>query len=590
MSDKKSFSQIQQEKYDNLMEGVSIWAAFYRANPQRFAVEFLNIQLGLFQKILLYVMNTCTVFNWIASRGLGKTYLIALYCVIRCILYPATKVCVASGVKSQAAEIIGKIETDFMKLHDWGSRNLANEIEDISTSINNPHVDFKNGSWIKVVTASDNARSNRATIVIIDESRMVKKKIVDTVLRKFLTSLRKPPYMNLPEYKNNPKYQERNIEMYMTSAYYKSSWIFEKCKSDAALMLDDNKRYFCCGLPYEVGIEEGIFSKEAVEDEMSEADFDPISFRMEREALFYGEAEDAFYKFDEVSSCRVIKNAFLPLEFYEKRGINVPDLAEGERRILSVDVALMASKATNNDATAMEINIATPSNNGMASHIVYVETFEGKTTDEVAIIIMRYFNHYKCTDLVLDTNGLGLGVYDFITRPQFDAETGETYEAMCSCNDAAMAERCREPNANKCVWTIKAYAQENSEMATALRAGIQTGNLSLLISEYDAEQVVKKISGYASMTMEEKVKLLMPYAQTTALVNEMVNLEGKIVDNKVKLKEHAGMRKDRFSSLEYNYYVAQQIGLEMRRNSQKSQKTILDILEASIRPSSIFKR
>lgn len=70
MSEKKSFSQIQQEKYDNLMEGVAIWTAFYRANPQRFAADFLNIQLGLFQKILLYVMNMSTVFNWIASRGL----------------------------------------------------------------------------------------------------------------------------------------------------------------------------------------------------------------------------------------------------------------------------------------------------------------------------------------------------------------------------------------------------------------------------------------------------------------------------------------------------------------------------------------
>ena len=69
MSDKKSVAQIQQEKYDNLMEGVSIWAAFYRANPHRFAADYLNIQLGLFQKILLYVMNSCTVFNWIASRG-----------------------------------------------------------------------------------------------------------------------------------------------------------------------------------------------------------------------------------------------------------------------------------------------------------------------------------------------------------------------------------------------------------------------------------------------------------------------------------------------------------------------------------------
>lgn len=184
---------------------------------------------------------------------------------------------------------------------------------------------------------------------------------------------------------------------------------------------------------------------------------------------------------------------------------------------------------------------------------------------------------------------IGLPVYDYIARPQFDTETGETYEAMCSCNDAAMAERCHDPNANKCVWTIKAYAQENSEMATALRAGIQTGNLSLLINEYDAEQVVKKIPGYASMSTEEKVKLLMPYAQTTALVNEMVNLEGKIVDNKVKLKEHAGMRKDRFSSLEYNYYIAQTIGRELTRKNDETTKSLLDLIGGSIRKSSIIK-
>jgi len=79
MSNKKSFAQIQQEKYDNLMEGVAIWTAFYRANPQRFAAEFLNIQLGIFQKILLYVMNLCTVFNWIASRGFTCYYICVLF-------------------------------------------------------------------------------------------------------------------------------------------------------------------------------------------------------------------------------------------------------------------------------------------------------------------------------------------------------------------------------------------------------------------------------------------------------------------------------------------------------------------------------
>ena len=571
------------------MDGVGAWTAYYRANPQRLAADFLNMQLKVFQKILIYIMNLMTVMSFFASRGLGKTYIVALYCVIRCILYPGTKVCVASGVRSQATEIIGKINDYFLKLHGWGSENLRNEIKEISMSINNPHVDFKNGSFIKCVTASDNALGNRATILIVDECKLVPRDIIQRVLRPFLTSLRQPPYLNLPEYKNNPKYEERNTEIYITSAYYKSSWTYDKCKSDASMMLDDSKRYFCCGLPYQIGIKDGIFSKSAVEDEMAESDFNPITFMMEREALFYGEAENAFFAFDSLVERRVIKNAFLPLQMYEKRGINIPDLVDGERRILSVDVALMSSKTHNNDASAFAINVATPTNSGYASHIVYIQTFEGKTTDEIGIAIMRYFNHYKCTDLVLDAQSFGTSVYDFICQQQFDAETGETYDAMCACNDQLMAERCKDKNAIKCVWCIKAYEQFNSEAAAMLRAGIQTGNLSLLINEYDAEDVVKKISGYANMTPQEQTSLLMPYAQTTALINEMVNLEGEIVGNKIRLREHAGMRKDRFSSIEYNYYVAQLIGRDAKKRVDGATKTILDILSSSMRKSSIFK-
>lgn len=70
MNNRKTFSQVQQEKTDKLMEGVGIWTAFWRANPHRFAADYLNIQLKLFQKILLFVMNLMTVMSFIASRGL----------------------------------------------------------------------------------------------------------------------------------------------------------------------------------------------------------------------------------------------------------------------------------------------------------------------------------------------------------------------------------------------------------------------------------------------------------------------------------------------------------------------------------------
>lgn len=583
MENKKSLQEVQQEKSERLMEGVAYWAAFYRKNPQRFVVEFLNIKLKLFQKILIYMMMVSTNFLYVASRGSGKSWLTSLYCVVRCILYPGTKIVCASGVKSQAVEIITKIETDFLKNYFWGSNNLRNEIEDISSSVNNPHCDFKNGSYIHVVASNDNARHNRANIIVVDEFRMVDLNTINTVLRKFLTTPRTPGYLNKPEYEH---LQERNCEIYMSSAWYQSHWSFEKAKSYFANMLDDTKKYFCCGLPYQLAIKEGLLSREQVIDEMSEELFDPISWRMEMEALFHGDSDGAFYRYDDLSKCRKIKNAFFPLDLYEKRGINVPELAYGERRIMSVDIALMASKKHANDATAIEINMAIPNGTSYTSNFVYVETFEGLTTDELGLVIMKYFYGYKCTDLVIDTVGNGLGAYDYIIRDQYNPETGETYKALTSCNNEEMAERCKVKDANKCVWCIKANADFNNNAAIGLRAGIKNGNINILVSEFDAEEIVKKISGYKSMTVTEQSSLILPYVQTSLLINEMINLEHEIVNNKVKIREKSGMRKDRFSSMEYNYAITQILSNEL-----KPKNNVDDILsQLKIRPSKMVRR
>ena len=145
--------------------------------------------------------------------------------------------------------------------------------------------------------------------------------------------------------------------------------------------------------------------REEVEDEMSEEDFDPISWSMEMECLFYGQNSDAFFSYEDFNNRRKIKNAFLPLFMYEKRGVHVPELVPNERRIMSVDVALMASTKHDNDSSSIQINVAIPDDKRYKSNYVYLSSCEGLTTDELGITIMRIFNHYKCTDLVLDTAG-----------------------------------------------------------------------------------------------------------------------------------------------------------------------------------------
>jgi len=158
-TNKRSEKELANEKSRRILLGVAIWCGFYRENPQRFVKDYLNISLKFFQKVLIYAMMHNNHFMFWASRGLGKTWLTALFCVVRCILFPKTKICIASSTRVQANEVLSKIVDDFMKNYGWGSENLCREIKGKPIiSPNKGQIDFQNGSWIKVVTAADSGR------------------------------------------------------------------------------------------------------------------------------------------------------------------------------------------------------------------------------------------------------------------------------------------------------------------------------------------------------------------------------------------------------------------------------------------------
>jgi hypothetical protein len=253
------------------------------------------------------------------------------------------------------------------------------------------------------------------------------------------------------------------------------------------------------------------------------------------------------------------------------KNLKIPDLVQNERRILSLDIALMASKKQNNDASAIIINSAIPTNNNnYTSNIIYMENHEGLTTDELALVVRRLFSMYKCTDLVIDTAGVGTPVFDMLIQDIVDPTTGELYPALSCCNDKVMAERCKVDNAPKVIWSIKASASFNTEICTLLRSGFQNGKINLLVSEFEAEEVLKdKIKGFTKMSAFEQMQYKLPYIQTTLLVYELINLEYEIKGTNVKITEKSGMRKDRYSSLAYNYWVQCQLEREMLRK-QKS--------------------
>lgn len=460
---------------------------------------------------------------------------------------------------------------------------LCSEIEKCNIGLNEAVIMFKNGSWITTRTSTDSARGARANIVVVDEFRMVDETILNMVIRKFLTSPRQPNYLNKSEYSH---LQERNKEIYMSSAYFKSSWAWKKLQAYVVNFFDDTKRYFCCGLPYQLSIKEGLLSKEQIRDEMSEADFNELAFAMEMETMWFGDTGDNLFKFDEINKRRKIKNALYPLKFYNDK-IKIPDVAPTEKRILSVDVALMgSSKKKKNDAAALYINSAIQSNNtSYHSNIVYGETFEGLTTDELGIIVMRYFYKYKCTDLVLDTNGLGIGVFDYICKDQYDSETGDTYKALTCINDDDMAARCKVKDALKCVWSVKATSSFNNEICVILRTGIQNGKIDFLISDQDCEdEIAKNYKGFSKLSPTDQAYIKIPYLQTTMAEYELIKLDHEVKNGNIKVKEQSGMRKDRYSSIAYNYWCACQLELKLRPKQDNSK--LVDRLP--IRPAKRF--
>lgn len=565
----QSINEIKKEKEQSLMETIAWRAGYYRANPQRFVSECLGISLKWFQKILIWAMMHYNFIMYLAARGQGKTYLTALFCCVRCILYPGSKIVVTSKTLKQADEVLLKIQDDFMK----NSYFLCNEIQSCHIGQNDSTIMFKNNSFIKTRTSTENSRSARANILIVDEFRMVDKKVLDAILRKFLTTPRQPAYLNKPEYSH---LIERNKEIYMSSAWLKSSWAWKKAQTYTKLFFDSTKKYFICGLPYQISIREGLLSKEQLEDEMSEDDHDPILQQMEMECIWLGEETDGLFDYDILSKNRRIVHSLLPLKYYNDKN-PVPKLRQTEKRILSVDVALMATtKKKKNDAACAMINsLIQEDSSTYKSNYIYVDTFEGLTTDELGLRVMRFFYKYHCTDLVLDTQGVGLGVYDFIIKDQYDPVTGDVYKALCCLNDEDMALRCKVKDANKVVWSVKASAKFNDYICTMLRNAINNGKINLLIDDVDADEEIRKvIKGYDKLSLTDKSELKKSYVQTTMTIIELIKLQHEIKDGKIKVKELSNMRKDRYSSMAYNNWCASQLELKLKPKTESTQSLI----------------
>lgn len=559
----KTDLEIQIEKEEKILESIGDLCSYFREYPHLFAEYYLHIELRPFQEIVLYQMFHKNHVNLNACRGLGKSWLIAVYAVIKCILYPGSKVCVTSSKLKQAVEVLKKVSNELCLKHGWGSELLNAEIKKTLLNGEDPQIIFHNGSFIYAVAANKNARSKRSTDNIYDEFVQMDPVIINDVLEPFLTSKRQPGFINNPKYMNDV---EENNEFYLSSAWYKSEWSFGRVQDYLeGMLLGDS--YFSCSLPYQLSIESGLLSSSRIKAVYKKRNFDPIKFAMEYECIWFGSNGSEFFSYEDIKP-RCILNKSMPIpDNVLLNKSKIPETKFNERRILSLDVALMASTENkNNDAACIIINNAIlDDNHTYNSNIEFIETFEGLRTEELGSIAMEYYYKYKCTDIVVDARGNGQGVLDYITKEQHDPHTGELMTPFKAVNDPVWADRCKSDIYTESLWVINATPKLNDEAGNFVRNGFLNNKISLLISEYDAyNYLLESVPGFENKNDKIQLNYQKPYIETTLMINEMINLEWELIGQYIKISEKSGMRKDRYSSLAYNIWVMKQLEFNLK--------------------------
>lgn len=486
-----------------------------------------------------------------------------LLLIIRAVLYPGVDLFVTSGGKSQASSItIAKIE-EICKIIPA----LANEINwdrgKTKQSKDSVEYVFKNGSKITILPALESSRGQRRTGGVMEECVQIDPTMLNEVVIPTTVINRR-----LPNGDRRPEEKVNQSQTYITTAGFKDTFPYQRLIELLAESIIDPDDTFVMGGTWKIPVIEGLQPKNFIQSLKLQGSFDESSFDREYMSRWTGDTDKSYYSAESFD-----KNRRLLQPEYEWSGRS----NKNAYYVLGVDVG---RKDCTTEVTVIKV---TPQAQGTSlKSIVCFYSKEAEHFEHQAIFLKKLFFAYKARSLVIDGNGLGVGLLDFMVIGQTDPETGDylppfgveggTYE-----NAGQEYKKFKTNDMVKdAMFIIKANAPINTEAHTYVQTQLSSGKVNFLIEERDARIKLMETKMGQAMTPEERNVKLMPFQLTDNLKNQMINL---VEDNEgvnVILKQHnRRIPKDRFSSFEYGmYYVKQE---EDRRKKRKT-SSLVDLM------------
>jgi len=567
-SSKNTLKQgISEERLRKCLPELRKCISFYRKYPDIFIDRIKGpncvFKFYTYQRVFLRIVMRYKWTYAVFPRAYSKSFLTMMSLMLKAILYPGTQAAVTAGGKEQAASItIAKIE-EICRLIP----SLSNEINwdrgQSKKSKDNVKYIFKNGSSVDILAARESSRGQRRNCIVIEESILMDGDALNEIII---------PTTNIDRLLGDGSKRPEEIvnkgQVFITTAGWKNSFPYAKLIDMLINELIDPKHYMIMGGTFETPVKEGLLEENFVEKLRAEGTFNDSSFDREYRSIWSGDAENSYF-----SSEIIDKHRQLLQPEYEHSGRS----SKSAYYLLGIDVGRIGC---NTEVCVFKV---TPQPQGAAiKSLVNLFSFEAQDFEEQAINIKRLFYKYKARICVIDANGLGVGLIDFMTKSQIDPETGDELppfgvEGGTFDEVHDQYKKIKGDNIVKdAMYLIKANAPINTEGYAYVQTQLSSGKIKLLIDEREASTKLMSTKVGQNMTPEQRAEYLMPFVQTSILKDQMMNLvEDNEGVNIILKQNNRGIKRDKFSAFQYGLYY---VKLDEERKRKRKTSSIADLM------------
>ena len=525
-----------------------VWTEFisyYRYYIDEFACDILGLRLFPFQRLILRAMARYQNSMLIACRGLGKSYIVAVFYICVAILYPNIKLGIASGNSQQARNvIIQKIKGELSK-----NEAIAREIKfPIRTSDGDCVVEFKNGSEIRAITLAqdrggDSARSWRFSYILIDEARLVK----DEIIEEILIPMTKTKRQNAIRWNQS----EKGKVIFISSAYLKTSSLYKRFKFHYEEMLKGNKDYMAICFPYQVGVQAGLFDQEDIEKELEKPQMTKDKFAYEFEGRFVGSSGESYYPYELTNPCRVLERC----EFQQPKKSN-------SIYVITHDVAVSTEKNSDNACTHV-IKLKLKPNGTYTKQVVFTKTVNGLSLNKQRdflreLIHIKFPNTVK---LLIDAQGAGAGLPSMFYESweYTDPKTGVVTEYPPIISDEEKDIEMLD-NAIPLIRGVHGMNNFVNLYYPYMKGCFEDGSLELLMQSAEVDNLYKS----NMMSFDEYYQ----HVEHDILQSELSNIKQDFTNNEKMTYTRivSGKKRDRATSLMYGLSYVCELETDNKKN------------------------